>query len=210
MTTWGAFTRCLKAADEITRAADCAFYEYPTNILSFKLLASPPSIEDLAAGLKTDINHKYHTYDNIVLVCHSLGGLVAIKYLIDEVKAAHALKVREAVFYSVPNNGSGLAEVARYISFKHNQLRQLCRDSDLLRGLAEDWRLLKIEESVRVTYVVGGMDRIVSRHSAIGYWGNENTETVIGRGHTTILSPKDADDVAVLILKKVVANVGRH
>jgi len=47
-----------------------------------------PKIQELAAALKTEINNRYADFESIVLVCHSLGGLIARKYLLDEVKAS--------------------------------------------------------------------------------------------------------------------------
>jgi|HubBroStandDraft_6_1064221.scaffolds.fasta_scaffold264884_1 hypothetical protein len=49
-----------------------------------------PSIQELAAALRTEINNRYVEFGSVVLVCHSLGGLIARKYLLDEVKALRA------------------------------------------------------------------------------------------------------------------------
>jgi len=85
-----------------------------------------PRIRDLAEGLRSQIEVRYPDYKSIILVCHSLGGLVARKYLVEEVKRGKELRIDKLLLFAVPNNGAGLASVAKYISWQHNQLAQLC------------------------------------------------------------------------------------
>ena len=145
----------------------------------------------------------FQKHDRIALACHSLGGLIARKYLLEEVKDGKELKVDRLLLYAVPNNGAGLASVAKYISWRHGQLAQLCRESDLIEDLSEDWHKFRMNEVLFVRYGVAGLDRVVSRESAQAFWGNPAIDVVVDRGHRDIVKPADADDLAFLILKDV-------
>jgi predicted alpha/beta hydrolase family esterase len=129
-------------------------------------------------------------YDDIVLVCHSLGGLIGKQYLIDQIEQERQLRVKSLVLFAVPNNGAGLAAVAFCISWRHGQLRQLCRQSDLVRGIATTWHRRNIAEKVNVYYVVAGLDGVVDEHSAREMWGNVRVEVVADCDHRSIVKPQ--------------------
>ena len=61
----------------------------------------------------------------------------------EEVKQGRDLRVDKLLLFAVPNNGSGLAGVARYISWQHNQLTQLCRDAEFIEELNTEWARLR-------------------------------------------------------------------
>ena len=146
--TWGHFPALIRADRDLATHFETAFYSYPTAILRLPFFAHAPRIQDLAAGLKNQINNRYASWKDIVLICHSLGGLVARKYLLDEVRIGNILRVSKIVLLAVPNNGAGLAEIAQYISWRNLQLKQLCRGADIIEVVNEDWVTSKITEKV--------------------------------------------------------------
>jgi triacylglycerol esterase/lipase EstA (alpha/beta hydrolase family) len=137
--TWGKFPFFLRQDDEFTRKYQIRFFSYPTMLVRTIFSRKAPSIQELAAGLRTQIENRYAEFPSVVLVCHSLGGLIARKYLLDEFKAKRQTRVKGIVLFAVPNNGADLAGVANVISWRHRQVRQLCRGSDLIELLNEDW-----------------------------------------------------------------------
>jgi HAD superfamily phosphoserine phosphatase-like hydrolase len=83
----------------------------------------------------------------------------------------------------------------------------MCRSSDLLRGLNDDWALLKLQEKVKVKFVVAALDNVVNEESAKGYWGNRDIETVVDCGHVDVVKPRSNDDMSFLILKRFVGSL---
>jgi pimeloyl-ACP methyl ester carboxylesterase len=144
---------------------------------------------------------KYAGFDRINLVCHSLGGLVAKQYLIEEADAKRELKVDRLALLAVPNNGAELASVAQLVSFRQLQVRQLCKDADIIELANKAWHRLEMRKRVRVKYVIGSQDRIVSRRSAEEFWGNPDVETITGCGHIDIVKPKIPDDLVVRMMR---------
>jgi hypothetical protein len=102
----------------------------------------------------------------------------------------------------VPNNGAGLATAGRFVSWRQNQIKQLCKDADIIEFLNEDWSHFSIQSKVKTKFIVGTQDEVVDRFSVAGYWGNPDVETITGRGHIDIIKPDRADDLAVKIVRK--------
>ena len=125
-------------------------------------------------------------------------------------EAQAALRIKGILLYAVPNNGAHLASIAKEISRWHNQLRQLCTDADVIQDLSEDWVTFKVAETIRVEYVIGGLDRVVDEQSAKVFWGNPDIQTVADRGHRDIVKPQSRDDLPFLILKNFVSSLAQQ
>jgi hypothetical protein len=160
-----------------------------------------PRVQTLADALHTLIENRYSNCHDITMVCHSLGGLIGKQYLIDQVERARQLRVKSLLLFAVPNNGAGLATVGACISWRHGQLRQLCRDSDLVRTIATTWQRRRMADEVDVCYVVAALDRVVDECSARESWGNIRVEVIPDCDHRSIVKPRAVTDLSYLILR---------
>jgi predicted alpha/beta hydrolase family esterase/Cdc6-like AAA superfamily ATPase len=187
MGTWDSM---LNACLEDSQLSKITFdtYEYPTTIFwSFK---RPQGIKELALALRTFIELKFSEHDEIVLVGHSLGGLISKYYAIEHFKSNGNFKIKGIALYAVPHAGSDLANIANNIRnfffFKNKQISQLCRDSDILASINSDWAKLNIDECLNSIYVVGGADRVVSHHSAYPFHNENKIKYLVDRDHKSI------------------------
>lgn len=211
--TWGEFPKLIKN-DEAFTGYEVEIYEYPTSLIRAKSIVEKfskllswiipqsklPTIQEIAEGLRSELRIRYAEYQEIYLVTHSMGGLVARKYLIDFLKDDPSqLRIKKLLLYAVPNNGSDWAELSRL--YKHEQIAQLAKKSDFMVLLNKENRFYKLEEHLDVLYVIGLQDAVVDEHSALGYWGNTQYES-LHKGHMDIVKPKDANDLSYLVLKK--------
>ncbi len=186
---------------------DVEFYSYPTTLVRIPFISTAPKIQTLADGLASQLKHIYKDYQRIIIVAHSLGGLVARNYLVNLTIQKQSHHVVGLMLYAVPNDGSGLASVAKYVHWWHRQLRQLCRDSDLIDNLNNTWSSLELNKSIACKYIIAGEDSVVSKSSAQGYWSNHAVETVVDKGHINLVKPDDSADLAFVILKHFVSDV---
>jgi phosphoserine phosphatase/predicted alpha/beta hydrolase family esterase len=200
-TTWGRFEELI-LADTDMKGCESVSFGYPTSLFRWPFSQKYPKIQTLADALRTQLDVRFGDRQDLILVCHSLGGLIGRRYLVDEVKRKAKLRVRGLLLYAVPNDGAGLAGIADHISWRHNQLKQLCQDSDLIRDLDSDWATSEMAQRVKVRYVVGGQDSVVSEKSARSSWGEPNVDVVADRGHIEIVKPLSGDDLPYLIFKK--------
>jgi pimeloyl-ACP methyl ester carboxylesterase len=202
--TWGRFPELLSKEEEFEKLK-VGHFSYPTSLFRWPFSRRAPKVQTLAGALQTQIDNRFEKFEEITLVCHSLGGLIAKQYLVDQVELGRVLRVKRLLLYAVPNNGAGLASIAVHISWRHGQLKQLCRDSDLVRRISQGWARCKLADRVRTQYVVAALDRIVSEHSAVESWGNASVDVVADRGHIDVIKPIDANDISFLILKRFLA-----
>ncbi len=201
--TWGRFPDLIRTDPDISNSWDPDFYGYPTPFFRIPFLTAAPNIQLLADGLGTELETKYPDHQTpIVLVCHSLGGLVARRYVADQFMRSGRCRVARLLLYGTPHDGSGLAKVAKHISWFQTQLRQLCRRSEFLNTLNKDWGALHLNEKFQTLCVVGGADDIVSEASAKGFWPPTCVRTVIDASHTGLVKPENTKDLRYLILKR--------
>jgi HAD superfamily phosphoserine phosphatase-like hydrolase len=208
VTTWGSF-RDLIRSDSALKNYDPVFIGYPTSLWRLPFSRKSLTVQTLADGIRTELDLRGGSYKHIILICHSLGGLVVRRYLIDEVKRQAALRVRGLLLYAVPSNGASLAAVGSLISWHHNQLRQLTRNSDLVRDLAKDWSVLHLDAKVKVRYVVGGLDRVVTEESSRSSWGELNVDVISDKGHINLVKPTTQTDLSYLVLRKFVLSLAQ-
>jgi pimeloyl-ACP methyl ester carboxylesterase len=169
-----------------------------------------PKLQQLAHGLATEIETLHPDRRQITLVAHSLGGIVARRYLLDEIKAGRKLRITKLLLYAVPNTGASLAAVGTWLSWRHEHLTQLRQDSDILDILNNDWVTERVEEKVDVHYVVGGADKIVGSESARPYYGQNNVSTIIGHNHRSIVAATGYKDIRYATLRRFVLPQSSH
>src|SRR6185295_18449640 len=79
--TWRGFPELINRDGELSSRFDVGFFQFPTSLVRLPFSKKFPRIQTLASALKTQINNTFNGYQSIKLVCHSLGGLIARRYL---------------------------------------------------------------------------------------------------------------------------------
>jgi pimeloyl-ACP methyl ester carboxylesterase len=200
-TTWGIFPELLRADPDFDTKIDVALFRYPTQLIRWPFQEKSVRIQDLAASVRTEIDVRYKSYDEIVLVCHSMGGLIAQKYIISELKEKRSIKVRGIILYGIPQSGADLARWGSLISWRHWHLKQLRKGSDLLQSIQEDWAHFKFQPTMEIRLVSGGQDVVVTSDD------NSNTLFIPDKGHINLVKPASATDTAYLALKELLIDI---
>lgn len=203
--TWGDFPVLLLKDVRYIDEVSIKFFVYPTNIIRVPFLSkkSPP-IQDISESLRAFLELECSGFDSVLLVAHSMGGLVARNYLLEREKTK--LKnpaIAGLVMFATPNNGADIASIGKHVSIGNKHLKQLCRDSSFIESLNNDWETLNIEEKYPVYYFGGLLDEVVAKDSARQYWGNNNWRLLHNKGHIDIVKPVDDRDVSYLALSRV-------
>nr|WP_276555633.1 alpha/beta fold hydrolase [Bradyrhizobium elkanii] len=204
--SWGDFESLIKQDEELKPRVDVAFFVYPTGLVRFPWSDKYLNPQDVADGLTTEIGVKHAQYKKILLVCHSMGGLVAKRSIIDELLRRHELQISGVVFFATPHKGSELAAVATNLSAEHRQTKAIRPDTEFLRVLNKEWLEQGCEAKVDATYVAAGKDACVTKNSAEGPQTSRRDIDVL-KGHIDIVKPTSSGDLAFLIVKAAAKRV---
>lgn len=203
--TWGDFERLIKEDSNLHDHVESYFFGYPTKPMRFWQRWRSLRTQDISRALRTEIDNRFPEHDQILLICHSLGGLVAKHYICETIKSRAPLKVKGVIFFATPHTGAAMAALADRLSVQHFHLRQLRPDSDFIDLVTEDWSRLDCESQLETTYVVGGQDAIVDRLSA-GPPGT-SPHVVAAKGHGDLVKPSNDTDISYLIVKRTVSRL---
>ncbi len=200
--TWKKFPDFIRT-DPKFNDFEVAYYSYPTSIFRLPFSKKYPGVNTLSNGLSTVIRNRHKDHKEIVLVAHSLGGLVC-KQLVSDNDLLTGQEVIKVLFYAVPNLGSNLAQIGKLVSFRHSQLKDLCNDSKTLETIGENWLNVAADRRPQVKYVVGGQDSVVTEASARGENHQDIIEVLPDEGHLSIVKPRSPESMPFVIFKNFV------
>lgn len=185
------------------------FYTYPTKKFFFFFKERVPRLRELAKGLATEIRLRHRNRESVILICHSMGGLVARQYLVDCAKNNIPNYIDRALLLATPNSGATIAALATKVFPSNQQLKLLAPFSEEITKLNDDWVKLLLEDSTRIKYVAGGADMIVSEPSAKGVVGRELDDMLIGYNHESIIIGKNHNDSNYLLIRDFIIGPNR-
>jgi hypothetical protein len=96
-------------ADPAFKDADVFVEQYPTPYTGNK-----KDVTDISNALEEQLRNIFQTHDQVVFICHSLGGLVFKQMLLDH--QAYAKQIPFVVFYATPGAGSFIARFGSFFS----------------------------------------------------------------------------------------------
>ncbi|WP_171627653.1 alpha/beta hydrolase [Pseudoalteromonas caenipelagi] len=203
--TWGKFPQFLMDDDEIEHTVIQYGYTSPNPIKQCFLPA--PSILSIANGLLTDIKTRCDIEkDDIILVGHSLGGLVIRRMLLRLDAKGTNHNIKKVCFFDVPHEGSGFAKVGKHIAFLNRHLKSLASNATELDDLNEQWVDKKLDAHLTILSVIDANETIVSAMSSKSIFRHHPIETINGVNHSSIVKPNSEDDTQVLLLKSFIKN----
>ena len=102
------------------------------------LRETAPKIKDLGAVWNTTYHTQFRDYQEVVLVCHSMGGLVVKSWIIDTLERGQSKNLetlRHITFYATPHNGAPITTLANW----NKQLKDMRLDSPLIEDIGNRW-----------------------------------------------------------------------
>ena len=202
------FIQYLMQVEKVQDHYDFALFDYFTKITdafqkvkALQQLFNPSakveknlSIDDLSDLLLTEVDVTLANYKKIVLVGHSMGGLVSKSYILKALKKES--KVHLYISMAVPHNGAKLADLAKII-FNSPQIENLRPLEEYNNQITKQW-IANRDRLPKTIYHQGKLDNVVSQTSSIGYDAREDVTVIYSNhGHSTIVRPELPDDVVV-------------
>lgn len=207
--TWDALRSVLE--NDATFAADVGLWSYSTGALK-----KVPTVWDAADQLQTEIRVRLSAYRRIVLVGHSLGGIVIramVVRALQEGRIEDCERIDHIVTLGTPNDGVQFAGIVAKFS---KQIADLRMAGDTVVDLRNEWidrvyapNIRPGEERTKLriplTTVVGLEDQVVTASSAKSFFRQPPPESVPG-DHLSMKEPADTTDTIYLLVKRIVAD----
>lgn len=157
--------------------------------------------------LVTEINFRHQEYDQIVLIAHSYGGLVA-KSAVLKLIELNSEKISAYITLATPHFGTDGAKLAseflRGYNLKNSQLADMKPLSEILMSLTHQW-LKQMNKLPISLYCLGFQDNIVPDISAIPFDTREGVLPVpSNHDHLSILIPTDKKDSILIAIQNTI------
>ncbi|WP_426497909.1 FG-GAP-like repeat-containing protein [Streptomyces sp. D54] len=189
--------RGLVAADRGLGFVEPLTFEYATGLLPVHPLRVFPSIDTVADSLKEYLVTEAGAYDQLLLVTHSQGGLVAQRYLarmLHDGRGAELARIQRLVMLACPSNGSELllSLRRRALGGRHPQEKDLRPLNDqvsatlrtVVRDVVHATAITDRTCPIPVSVYAGESDGVVSRASAQSVFPDSSA---LPGDHSTIL-----------------------
>ncbi|ALO39058.1 hypothetical protein UZ73_12760 [Alcaligenes faecalis] len=144
------------------------------------------SIDEISNLLAARVRFDLEDYQNIVIIAHSMGGLVAKSYVLRELEAGRNCKIKLILSLAVPHLGANLGTYGALLS-NNKQIEDLAPLSELCPKLNDAW--VKRADKPIVKYFYGTYDTVVTKQSAIGTDNLEQDVISCDDSHVTICKP---------------------
>lgn len=144
------------------------------------------SIREIANLLATRIRFDLEEYKNIVVIAHSMGGLVIKSYVVDELESGRNCKIQLILSLAVPHLGANFATYGSLLS-NNTQIEDLAPLSELCPRLNDAW--VKQTDKPAIKYFYGTYDAVVPKISAVGTDNTERDVIACDEDHLSICKP---------------------
>lgn len=146
-------------------------------------------ISELSNNLSNHLRITLSQYDNIYIVAHSMGGLIAKALISDELKKQGWTKVKLFLSLAVPHQGSSIATFGGLIS-DNLQIDNLNPVNAFINTLNQMW--IDLDSKPSTKYFYGSYDQVVTKYSAIAIDKIEKDIISVAEDHNSISKPESS------------------
>ncbi|WP_417466156.1 ABC-three component system protein [Kordiimonas sp.] len=159
--------------------------------VSHQKLKKNISVEEISNLLGTEIRFRLAKYDNIIIVAHSMGGLVTKSYIVNEISAGTPSRVNLFLSLAVPHAGANAATFGKLVS-SNIQIENLDPLNAFIHKINDEW----LQTSLRPTtkYFYGTHDDVVPKTSASPSDKQKNDVIALDENHTSICKPEGIEE----------------
>jgi len=193
--TWGQFPRFLVDAPRL-KGWDVWSLGFPTSLYPEirGFWQADPGIELIAKELRTQCaKGGLAQYERLVIIAHSMGGLVAQRAIVDFPEVAE--RVDALFLFGVPSLGLAKARIFRLLKL---QVKDMARGGAFITDLRKRWsaRYPDNSEPFELHAIAGNRDQFVPPSSSLEAFPRAHHYCVPGQ-HVSLVKPTAAADACV-------------
>jgi tetratricopeptide (TPR) repeat protein len=212
VTTWEGLANLLKSDQQLQGLFEYEFFEYSSRLVGNRLLTRVPTYRTVADKLRTRFQRYSATYDSIIFVTHSQGGLVLQTFLsrmLADGSGLNLASIKRIILIACPNGGSGIFLLPRRVvgmllpHAQERRLRPLDEEiSDVHRHVVHSVVQATTNStttcSIPIMSFAAEDDGIVLRSSS---YGSFRLHGVLPGTHATVIRPTSHDSPGYLDLR---------
>lgn len=213
------FPKLLMAEADLENDFDIACFNYFTTFTSIfgkakgifswllsssKKIAKNLPIQEISELLITEINVTLSEYKQIIIVSHSMGGLITKDCILKKLKDETASQITGFISLAVPHSGAMIATLPALIS-PNAQLIDLSLLSDTTDKLNREW--INCNSLPITKYIYGSYDSHVNKKSALPLDSDRKNSIAVDEDHTSICKPKDNSKTVFAAVKKYILEI---
>lgn len=161
------------------------------------------SIEEISNLLRTEIRFRLEKYDTIIVIAHSMGGLVTKSAIVKDLEDKSLSKIKLFVSLAVPHQGAKLATYGNLVS-NNLQIENLAPLNDFIHKTNDYW--LKTNLRPDTKYFYGLSDGVVSKTSAVPADKEVSDIIPVDEDHSSITKPIDKNCTIYIAVKQLILN----
>jgi hypothetical protein len=154
-------------------------------------------IAQLSEELATYLNLTLGEYEEVILIGHSMGGLVAKDHILNY-QAGHGPKPSGYISIAVPHKGSLAAQILGPLNTNARELVPLSSYCDTLNN---KW-IEKSRDLPESMYILAQHDEAVVKESALPFSVTGKRKVVVAHDHLSICKPENRNDLSYVAIKK--------
>jgi tetratricopeptide (TPR) repeat protein len=204
--TWGEIPKFLHEEPKLGGWDLAGFgYESTFGLDILNLWSADPSLEEISTKLNAALG--LLPYERVVLVAHSMGGLVVQRALVKypEIRS----RVAQVILFGTPSRGLVKATL---VSRWKQQAENMSASGPFIKDLRKDWSRLEGEKNEKklppLLAVAGETDQFVPPDSSLGPFPEEMRRVIPGN-HVTMLNASSANDACVQMIVETVTHGGK-
>lgn len=160
------------------------------------------TIDHLSSGLESELRVRFADHKEIILIGHSMGGLVAKSLILSQLKTNNIRNIKAYISIATPHHGSLQALFLQFSNNKH--IAELQPLNEQTMHLEKEWGKNKSKLPLS-RYLVALDDEVVFPHCAVP---NDAQEVDIYKlndeDHTSICKPKNVNCTSFILVKEVI------
>jgi len=170
-------------------------------------LAKNVSIEEIGNLMGTEIRFKLQAYDNIVVIAHSMGGLVTKSAIVKDIVDQQPCKIKLFISLAVPHLGAEAAAFGKIIS-SNLQIENLAPLNEFIHRINDAWQKTNLRPETK--YFYGVHDTIVLKTSAVPLDKEKSDGISVDEDHTSITKPNDSSNTTFVAVKQVILDFEKN